>query len=452
MSMNETIDKVFRFVKKNGLIPEGTHVLCSVSGGADSMAMLHILSENSELFGLGKVSVFHLNHNIRGEEADSDERFVREYCDERHISYYSFKLSSEESVGAGEDRLRYLRYHYLSEAADNAGADLIATGHTLSDQAETLLLNLGRGAGLKGMSGIPPLRDNIIRPILCLSRYDTENYCTHNSIDYRIDSTNLDDAYKRNYIRNHLLPVYGNAFDEIEEKLVSFTYVAREADQYLSSCGRELFENIRTGPSSVSTLQLNKQDPILIKYALMHFFKENDLKFDRMDIIRSAELINGSGRLQLKDGYIAEHYSNVFRIYKKELFSFESKLITGSNYFDYCKSVYVTLKDLQDIHISSDKIPNCDVIDYDKVVGDLILRNWRSGDIFSSYKRKNTKSLKKLFNEKKMAPNEKTHQMIISDDTGIVWLEGEGVSIDKAVTEETKKAYVVNTVLEECDD
>ena len=216
--MNETSIKVFRFVKENDLFSNMSHVLCAVSGGADSMTLLHVLFENKSVFGLNTVSAFHLNHNLRGDEADSDEQYVRDFCGRLSIPYYSYKLTKIESAEASEDSLRQLRYHYLEEYRESIGADCIATGHTISDQAETFLLNLGRGSGLKGLSGIPYKRDYIIRPLLCLSRKETEQYCKENGIDYRIDSTNKIDLYKRNIVRHHLLPEMEEYFGNIEEK------------------------------------------------------------------------------------------------------------------------------------------------------------------------------------------------------------------------------------------
>lgn len=442
--MNETIEKVYRYVSDNHLLPENKHLLCAVSGGADSMTLLHIFSNYRKLFNLHSVSVFHLNHSVRGSEADNDESFVREYCMNAEISCYVYKLSEKEVDGAGEEQLRDLRYKYLLKTAEMIGADYVATGHTLNDQAETLLLNLGRGAGLRGLSGIPSRRDNIIRPILCLTRDETERYCVENQIQFCLDSTNYDSSYKRNYVRNKLIPVYSSAFDNLVPKLSGFTDTAREADRFFRSFAADLLGKYLNGVASINTLQLVSWDNIILEYVLMQFYSENNIFYDRKDIINSVVLLKKSGRLQLKGDYIAEHYSNVFRIYKKDLKTIEESLNIGNNEFIHGKSVHVTVKDLHDIYKNDDVYPIFELIDCDKVVGELILRNWKAGDTFSSFRRKNTKTLKKLFNEKKLSPFEKNNTVIIADDNGIVWLEGEGVSADRAVDEQTKKAYVID--------
>ena len=450
--MNETSIKVFRFVKENDLFSNMSHVLCAVSGGADSMTLLHVLFENKSVFGLNTVSAFHLNHNLRGDEADSDEQYVRDFCGRLSIPYYSYKLTKIESAEASEDSLRQLRYHYLEEYRESIGADCIATGHTISDQAETFILNLGRGSGLKGLSGIPYKRDYIIRPLLCLSRKETEQYCKENGIDYRIDSTNKIDLYKRNIVRHHLLPEMEEYFGNIEEKLTNTAVIAREADEYLKKQADVVLRECRINMSSVNTLQLSQYDSVIIKYAIMQLFLDNNIPFDHFDINQVYSLLSSTGRIQLKNGFFIQHFNNLLCIYKFDAEGSdkcEKRLVTGVNMFSNNKSVSVCLKDLQDINNLNEDYSEFDLIDYDKVVGELVLRRWKEGDKFSSFKRKNSKSLKKLFNERKLNPVEKRNQMIISDDTGIVWLEGEGVSSYKNITDLTKKVLVINTISEE---
>jgi tRNA(Ile)-lysidine synthase len=429
-----------------------SHVLCAVSGGADSMTLLHVLFENKSIFGIDTVSAFHLNHNIRGEEADSDEHFVQEFCTRLSIPYYSQKLTEIESSEASEDSLRKLRYRYLEECRNRIGADCIVTGHTISDQAETVLLNLGRGSGLKGLSGIPYRRDNIVRPLLCLSRKETEQYCIDNTIEYRTDSTNEIDIYKRNKVRHNLLPEMEEYFGNVEVKLSNTAVIAHEADEYLKKQADVVLRECRINLSSVNTLQLSRYDSVLIKYAIKQLFLDNQIPFDYFDINQVYSLINSTGRLQLKNGFFAQNYNNNLCLYKfdnDERDKCEEGLVIGINKFSKNKSVNVCLKDLQDIHNINEDYSEIDLIDYDKVVGELVLRKWKEGDKFSSNKRKNTKSLKKLFNEKKLNPVQKRNQMIISDDSGIVWLEGEGVSSYKNITKLTQKVLVIKTILEE---
>lgn len=449
--MSETITKILKFISDNHLFSGISHVLCAVSGGADSMALLHILSSNMSLFGLKTVSAFHLNHNIRGLEADSDEEYVGQFCLSHSIPFYSYKLNTEETNNANEESLRELRYHYLDFYCKYIGADCIVTGHTLSDQAETFLLNLGRGTGLKGLSGIPSKRDNIIRPLLCISRDETEKYCEENNIVYRIDSTNNEDLYKRNYIRHHIVPELDSLFGNIEEKLNNTAIAADEADSYIRKLAYCALDKCKNGVTSLNALQLLNEDTVLQKYVLMLFLAENGIPYDYADISNLIYILNNSGRLQLKKGFIAQQYNKELYIYKSDdILSIDSKRVNlGINLFSNRKSINVSLEDLSDVNKRYNNYSFFELIDYDKIIGDLIIRQWVSGDNFSSYKRNNTKSLKKLFNEKKLFPNEKYEQIVLSDDTGIVWLEGEGVSSYKAITDSTKKVLVINVITEE---
>ena len=445
--MNEKTKKIYEYVNDNQLFSENAHVLCAVSGGADSMTLLHVLSENQELFGLSKVSAFHLNHNMRGDEADNDEKYVREYCESKAIPFYFNKLSDEEVLSANEEKLRNLRYHYLNKVSNQIGANYIATGHTLSDLAETVLLNMGRGSGLKGLSGIPALRDNIVRPLLCLSRKETEDYCKEYDIKYHIDSSNYDNQYKRNLIRNEILPLYKEAFSDLEDKLANIAGIAHEADEYLVKQATLLLNQCRTGLTSINALHMDEHDLIVVKYCIMQFLRENGIPFDSEDLNNVISLLNSTGRLQLKADYIAEHFSGQLRIYKKTVQkSIKTDVQKGVNQFSCNKKISIDLLDSYDINNLYEKYTKYNLIDYDKVIGELCLRNWENGDKFSSFRRNNTKTLKKLFNEKGFSPVEKNNQMILADDTGIIWLEGEGVSASKHVSDDTKRILVVNSI------
>ena len=452
--MNETITKILRYVNENNLFSGKSHVLCAVSGGADSMALLHILYTNMSLFGLTNVSAFHLNHNVRGLEADHDEQYVKEFCLNHSIPFYSYKLSLEESYNANEEILRELRYQYLEICCESIGADCIATGHTLSDQAETIILNLGRGAGLKGLSGIPPKRENIVRPLLCVNRNETEKYCTEEEIEYRIDSSNNEDIYKRNSVRHHMIPELEVLFGNIEEKLNNIAIASEEADSYIRGISHKVLEKCKTSMTSINTLQLSREEKILQKYVLMLFLSDNSIPYDNEDINNLVNLIDRTGRIQLKKGFIAQHYNKQISIYSNtDKLNITAHLANlGNNYFSDKKSINICLVNLSSFKKRYENYSLFELIDYDKIIGNLIIRQWMPGDVFNSLRRKNTKSLKKIFNEKKLLPNDKYEQVILSDDSGIVWLEDEGVSTLKAVNDNTQKVLVIRIKTEEKDD
>lgn len=200
--MTELVKKT---IKKYSMINKGERIIVALSGGKDSMALLDILKKLENELEIS-VSCAHFNHCIRGEESDRDEAFVRKYCEKNNIELFCrrgdvLKFAKEKHLGT-ELAARELRYEFLS----SLGCDKIATAHTAGDNAETMLFNLARGTSLKGMCGIPPVRDKFIRPIICLKSTETEEYCKRNSIPFVTDSTNSSDEYTRNFIRHNIIP------------------------------------------------------------------------------------------------------------------------------------------------------------------------------------------------------------------------------------------------------
>lgn len=187
----------------------GKTVLAAVSGGRDSMALLHVLLELSTKLGF-TVAAAHYNHHLR-ESAGRDEELVRGYCARRGVPLLcgggNVRARAEENGSSIEDAAREMRYVFLRQAAEECGADFIATAHHRQDNAETVLLHLLRGSGLNGLGGIPSVRGNIIRPLLEADRADIDAYISENSIPYAEDETNQDTAYTRNRLRLDLLPL-----------------------------------------------------------------------------------------------------------------------------------------------------------------------------------------------------------------------------------------------------
>ena len=187
-------------------IMPGVRVLCAVSGGVDSMYLLHRMTALGAQRGFA-VGCAHFNHGLRGAESDRDEAFVRAQCEKLGVPFYAGRGDVASVRGMGtEAAARELRYAFLAQCAQAHSYDWIATAHTADDNAETLLLNLARGCGLRGLTGIPPQRGKLLRPMLDTTRAQAEAYLTAHAIPHVEDSTNAADAYARNRVRHHAVP------------------------------------------------------------------------------------------------------------------------------------------------------------------------------------------------------------------------------------------------------
>ena len=241
--------KVLSFMKKNHMTDPGDGVLAAVSGGADSVCLLLFLYEAAAELGI-HLAAFHLNHGIRGAEADRDEQFVKDLCGHLGISltvvHEKVETYAVEHGLSTEEAGRLLRYRHLAEIAKKYGCEKIAVAHHEDDDAETVLLNLFRGTGLSGLSGIRPVRENIIRPLLCVSRQEIEEYLREQDLSWCEDSTNQENGYTRNKIRNELLPwLKENINSRAGEHILAVSEFAAQADAYFEAEAEKILRESR---------------------------------------------------------------------------------------------------------------------------------------------------------------------------------------------------------------
>lgn len=264
------LKQIENFIREQDLIPPGSRVLCAVSGGADSIAMLHILYHLRDKLNFS-LAAAHYNHLLRGAESDRDQQFVEQFtalcCGEHRrpdgTILPAVPLYNGSGDVAGQARLRSagieetardMRYAFLRRTAEETGADLIATAHTASDNVETILLHLARGSGLRGLGGILPRRDSIIRPLLTVTRRQVEDYLRLWCLPHMEDSSNQNDDFTRNRIRHQVLPVLEDVAPGFAARLVNTAALLRADEEVLTDQARALAESaqVQDGGLSVS--------------------------------------------------------------------------------------------------------------------------------------------------------------------------------------------------------
>ena len=448
------IHKVRRFIEENKLLSGGEKVIVALSGGADSVSLLHIFNSIKEEYSID-IYAAHFNHGIRGAEADRDENFVRLLCSEWGIRLFCERAdvpaAAKESGESLELCGRRLRYNFLREYAQSLGGALIATAHHRGDNAETVLWNLVRGAGPDGLSGIPARRDDIIRPLLSCSREEIEAYCAENSLEYVTDSTNLDDAYTRNKLRHRVIPELRKLNAGAEENIARAASLMGEIDDYLNDISIKELNSAKTG-FGYSCERLLKLEPAVMKYAVKNLLKLSRAPIDHRHILLIVEAMRSCGAVELGGGFSAVCAQGVLRIVRsgekaqEDALSLE-EFIRERGYVYHIRNgeVIPDSPDAPELLRKDKKInklflQNC--IPCDIITPDTVLRYRRAGDTFTDPRRGNTKTLKKLMNELKIPRELRDSVPLIARGSDVLWLQGVGVSA-RAQADITREGKII---------
>lgn len=487
--MNEIIDKIYRYIEQNNMLTDCERVVIGLSGGADSVCLLMVLKGYIEKkHPQTELCAVHVNHGIR-QEAGDDEEFARALCERMGVSFTAYHIDAIElakQLGMSvEEAGRKERYRIFNEECQGCNAR-IAVAHHMNDQAETVLMNLARGTSLKGIGGIRPVRDNIIRPLLSVTRAEVEAVLKEYGQNYVTDMTNLCNDYTRNSLRNVVIPymtekvnahTVENIANAAEELQKNFDFIEAEADKayekhvpkettdkrdtvVLRLCGTEfavLHEVIRKRviyravyaltqtAKDIYKVHVNAVDELVAKpvgssadicYGLRAVKGYDDIIISRKNMDAASENLSGIRGLteaeleRLKSGEAVTITQNIYYDDNgaPELKQVRVKLQLHSNYEknrNYANSCYAKS------------------FDYDKIQGKLCIRHRADGDRIVVNRAGTWRKLKKEFIDRKVPSSMRDNVLIISDDSGVLWAVGVRRSECALIDDETKNVLEI---------
>lgn len=424
--MNNKIEyTIENTIKKYDMLSDGDKVLVAVSGGADSMLLLSFLISVRDKYGI-TLAAAHVEHGIRGEDSVKDAKFVEDFCRSHNVEFHLLSINAPEEAKeykmGVEEYSRKRRYEFF----DSIKCDKIATAHNLTDDVETALFRLARGSGLKGMCGIPPVRGKIIRPLIDVSSAEIREYCNKQNISYRTDATNFDNDYSRNYIRNEIIPSFAEISGDFISNAAAFISDAREDMSFIEKSAEKAYlkccDNGRLKKSDIKKLDISVAKRVLLKY-----FSDYNISLDRVHLNSVLNLLENSGRVQIKGDIFAVADSEFIRFAdyskKDKSFKYDTQILKFSEFDNKSVDFY------------------CDC---DKIIGKVTVRSRIAGDTIRPAGRGCSKSLKKLYNEMKIPPELRESVSVVADEKGVIGVIGYCVDERVKTRKDTKNIYCLS--------
>ena len=408
------LNKLLTFLRRYDMVQQGDRIVCAISGGADSVAMAFAFYLLKDKLGI-ELSAAHFNHHLRGEESDRDEAFVREFCDRYDIPLAVGEAQVQPGDKGLEAAARDARYAFFHTLPGK-----IATAHTADDNAETVLMHLVRGTGLKGLGGITPIRGNLIRPMLNVTRADVEAFLQEYYVNHIEDSSNGSDDFLRNRVRHHVMPLLTAENPRLAENLSSMALRLRLDEECLAQqVDFDILPPVE---------QLKNLHPAQRSRALEAFLKKSGVREPEERHILLAESLVFSDRPSAKASFPGGVI--ISRCY--------DRLEAGKQEQMLCEQVLDGVLELPDLGIRIQRISAEEIIntpDTFTVIpqGPIILRPRQSGDRIRL--KGGTKSLKKLFIDRKIPAAQRSRIPVIADDRGILGVYGIGPDLDRTATE-----------------
>ncbi len=434
----ELIERVEATIRRYNMFDRQTRVLAAVSGGADSIALLHLLKRLSAPLEI-ELYVAHLNHQLRGEEADQDAESVRELC----LSWgLSLKIGCRDIRAirkrrhlSTQEAAREERYRFLSEAADEVGAHRIAVGHHRDDRAETVLLHIIRGCGISGLTGIPPVSGMVVRPLIEIGRSEIADYCRENHLFYRQDSSNTNLRYRRNHLRSELIPFIQSYYNpQLPKSLLRLADLAGDDDEALNAVTAQCMDTLVIRNTKdrleIDTAALLKQPRAVQRRAVRRAIDRvrdslEDIPFSlverALDALKRGEKLGVNlpgGRVRLSS------QAGRFVVFREadpvSILPVAQELEVPGHLRVEALNVEIWASASPMETTGSDLMVK---VSASAVRPPMVVRNWRAGDILTTSNGHHRK-LQDVFTDKKVE-REKRHRIpIIADVDGIVWVVG----------------------------
>lgn len=478
--IQKTIDKVCQYMLDYHMPVKNSHVIIGVSGGADSMCLLFVMLQLRKRLNM-TVTAVHINHGLRGDEADADQAFTEHFCKLHGIECVTFHtdiraLADKEKISEEEAGRKY-RYTCFEQVKNEYHADCIAVAHHQDDQAETVLFNLARGSGLSGLSGIAPVRDDIIRPLLCLNRREIEAVLKAVDIDFQTDRTNFDTNYTRNKLRHKVIPYMVSEINSETVAHISKTAInVRMALEYIQKQAEDALEHIRvnteddtySGDSAlIDDPGENKnqnaiccrlfleypeilQKEMLRQWLWKHTGSLKDITEKHLDAMIELVHHQSGRRINLPYGWIVVKTGENLRLVHAI-----SKKISDQNQTVIYDITHIPceIKITPDTTVTFDILLNEENIripentctkwmDYDKIKGSLKIRHRQSSDVMSIMGGKH-KKLRRVMIDDKIPEDRREQIWLLADENDILCILGGRMGEDYKVTKETRTILIV---------
>ncbi len=430
------LSKVIRAIDKYGMLEFTENVTVALSGGADSVCLLYILCELKEKYRIN-LSAVHVNHMLRGAESHRDENFVKKLCKQldipltvRRVDVKSIAQSRGESI---ELAARNVRYSIFKEVAQG----VVATAHSADDNLETVLYNITRGAGLRGVCGIPPKRDIFVRPLIFCSRAEIERYLNDKELTFVTDSSNLTDDYTRNFLRHNAVPLLKSINPNVGQTVAAMCANLREDEEFLFSTAKKIY-TLCNRETYLDAELLALQPSAVIKRVIALYLEERfNTNADSLHLESCKKILLSGGRTSLSGNLSAVCQGERFFVVSES-----EKNIPHTEFTVETREICLE----NDTKINKLFLKNA--IDCGKIIGSLVVRTRMPADEIRLKGRNCTKLLKKLFNELKIPDDMREIIPVAADEMGVVWIYGIGVAERVCIDENTKtaKEFVVTVI------